>query len=210
MLGKMGGRSFRHWSPRYVRDRVAMWWYEKTHAESPWLTSSAVGFLDGWLRRGDAGFEWGAGRSTLWLAHRVGSLISIEHDPEWFAKVKGEIQRNGVSNVRLSLCGLEGDERSAYVQSIEPCQPETLDFVLVDGRLRHACAAAALSRIRPGGLLILDNAERYLSATTHSPSARRGPAVPEWQPVETQLAAWTRIWTSNGVFDTALFLKPGR
>ncbi|MGH9578824.1 MAG: hypothetical protein ACRD3R_15405, partial [Terriglobales bacterium] len=152
----MPGRSFRHWSPRYVRDRVALWWYERAHADSPWLTRSATNFLEGWLRSSDAGFEWGAGRSTAWLARRIGSLISVEHDPQWFARVNAEMQRRAIPNVRLSLCSLEGEERSPYVGLIEQCEPETLDFVLVDGRLRSACASAALSRIRPGGVLILD------------------------------------------------------
>ncbi len=47
-----------------------------------------------------------------------------------------------------------------YVTQIDAFPDSTFDIVLVDGRARPACLIHALPKVRRGGLLILDNAER--------------------------------------------------
>ena len=34
--------NYRHWNARYVRDRVAVAWYERQHRDFPWMTAAAV------------------------------------------------------------------------------------------------------------------------------------------------------------------------
>jgi hypothetical protein len=46
-----------------------------------------------------------------------------------------------------------------YVSVIDEFPDESLDFVLVDGHYRQACVLAALSKLRPGGLLAVDNTD---------------------------------------------------
>jgi hypothetical protein len=88
---------------------------------------------------------------------------------------------------------------------------ESLDFVLVDGQLRHECAAVALHLIKPGGILIIDNAEWFIPHNSHSPGAiaRTGAPVSDgWTAVLAELGHWRLVWTSNGVWDTAIYCKP--
>ena len=76
---------------------------------------------------------------------------------------------------------------------------------------RSACANAVLSKIRPGGVLVVDNVNWFLPSTTVAPGSRsldEGAASELWREFEIAVSGWRRIWTSSGVTDTAFFLKP--
>lgn len=199
-----------HWTARYLVARTRLWFYEKRYPDRPWLTGQAVEFLSQWLKPTDVGFEWGSGRSTLWFAKRVQRLTSVEHDRRWHTIVQGQLQKQGIQNVSYHLIELENDTGSGqYIHAIDAVADAQLDFVIVDGRLRGECALAALGKLRPGGILLIDNAERYLESQSTSPEAiRGGMSDPAWQCVKPVIAPWRMLWTSNGVFDTAIFFCP--
>jgi len=58
-------RSIQHWTPRYLKDRLAEAYYHRTHPGHPWLTRWANEMLASYLRSSDVGVEFGSGRSTL-------------------------------------------------------------------------------------------------------------------------------------------------
>jgi predicted O-methyltransferase YrrM len=193
--------------------RIALAIYERQAPEAPWITREACAYLEAWLKPEHVAVEWGSGRSTLWFAERVGRLISVEHDANWHERVAAELRQRGLKNVEYHLatlpqCGTEGDD--CYVERALK-NVDVVDFALVDGQFRDLCTQMAMRRLRPGGLLVIDNAEQFFSHASHSPSAlqRTGAALsPLWLELRTQLAGWPCVWTSNGVFDTALFTKP--
>jgi predicted O-methyltransferase YrrM len=208
-------RTFRHWTPRYVVHRLALAAYERRAPSAPWITREACAYLGAWLRPEHVGIEWGSGRSTLWFARRVSRLISIEHDPQWHRLVTAGLDASGathVANYLIALERLSAAGRPSYVEA--PCgEIKLADFALVDGQYRDQCARLAMELLRPGGLLIIDNAEQFFPHPSHSPSAMvRTGAAPSrlWEELRGQLAAWHCRWTSNGVFDTAIFTKPTR
>jgi hypothetical protein len=47
-----------------------------------------------------------------------------------------------------------------YVKFIERYSDESFDLISVDGRARVSCFRAAIKKLKPGGMLILDNSER--------------------------------------------------
>lgn len=207
-------RSFRHWTPRYIVNRVALAYHQRVSPSDPWLTKTACSFLADWLSPSDVGLEWGSGRSTLWFAERVQRLTSVEHNPNWYAVVQSRLVERQFSNVDLRLvpignsCGAGCDP---YVNVGNESDGNSVDFVLVDGQLRSQCTAVALKILKPGGILIIDNAEWYIPHNSRSPGAiaRAGTAVADgWQQVVTKLREWRSVWTSNGVWDTAIYCKP--
>jgi predicted O-methyltransferase YrrM len=207
---------FRHWTPRYVVDRIAVFAYRTIHPDRPWLTPEAVSFLSSRLKPTDAGIEFGSGRSTVWFARRVRQLFSVEHDRAWYGKVRGMLQSAGLENVDYHLIPRDAKKRlggrSQYVKFLDRFSPDSLDFILVDGLYRDFCAFRALPLIRPGGLLIIDNVNAYLPSDSRSPNSRSlrdGPAGETWAAVERELRDWRKIWTSSGVWDTAIFIRPG-
>src|SRR6202007_3269075 len=96
-------RSFGHWTPRYVRDRLGVMAYQMLEPDAPWLTQSANRVLESLLRESDVGLEFGSGRSTRWLAGRIANLTSVEHDPSWANKVRSLLQAGGVRNVDFNM-----------------------------------------------------------------------------------------------------------
>jgi predicted O-methyltransferase YrrM len=207
-------RTFRHWSPRYLVNRLAVAYHQRVAPNDPWLTKTACAFLDDWLTDADVGLEWGCGRSTLWFAARVRHLTSVEHNPQWHSLVRSRLAERGVTNVELRLVptgGMSRDGRDAYVDVGSDFEPGSLDFVLVDGQFRSRCAAAALTLLKPGGIMIIDNAEWFIPHASHSPGAiaRRGTDVAaDWRTVVEEVRQWRSVWTSNGVWDTAIYCRP--
>lgn len=155
--------------PLYIAGRIQNWLYERRHPDHPWLAPRAIEWIEANLRSDMTGFEWGSGRSTLWLARRLVSLTSIESDAVWFHQVSRRIREAGCTNVELRHILLEHaeadtyangyDELPVYVRAIEGMADNSLDFVLVDGWYRPVCGRAALRKLKPGGILVIDNTD---------------------------------------------------
>jgi hypothetical protein len=195
-------RPIRHLTPRYVCNRLVLAATQKVHPDWPWLTKQMVTILDTWMLPCDTGIEWGSGRSTLWFAKKARSLVSIEHNPKWFEKIKCHLASVGCSNVDYHLI----TDIAEYVNAGR----SDFDFALVDGIERDACALKALGLLRPGGALIVDNANWFLPAPsgTFSPCSVSTPATDKWVEFLAAVKNWRCIWTSDGVTDTALWIKP--
>ncbi len=186
--------------------------YERRHPDAPWITADAIAILESLLRKTDNGIEYGSGRSTIWFAKRTNSLVSIEGNAQWYARVSERLQREGVKNVdyryvrtdrRLENC----PGRQLYVIGDANLAPESLDYALVDGYYRDECILRAVELLRPGGILILDNSNWYIAHPTRSPGSAFGPASGLWSTFLSRVANWRVIWTSNGVSDTAIWFK---
>lgn len=191
-------RNIRHWTPRYVVDRGLVAMHARRHPDDPWWTRDAVQALVTLLRATDECFEWGSGRSTKWLAARTAAVTSIEHDRTWFDRTAGS-----GGDVRFVS---DGDEIE-YAGAI--AEEGFFDIIVVDGEHRGRCTAAALEHLRPGGILVIDNVERYLPNRSRSPqSIGEGYESPTWERVGAALHSWRRLWTTDGISDTALFLSP--
>ena len=205
--------------PRYVADRVRLAVHQRLHPDAPWLTAEATAMLEAWLQPSHVGVEWGSGRSTRWFARRVRHLTSVEHHPQWHALVSAELAEDGLTNVddRLLPCEPERVETpewiatmfaSPYVRVADAFAPRSLDFALVDGMYRSACALAVLPKLRSGALLIVDNVNWFLPSASRAPSSRStsdAPLSPTWAEFAETTRGWPLRWTQNGVADTAIW-----
>ena len=203
-----------HRTPRYVYRRARQLLYERAHPDAPWLTPAAIGLLGTLLRPTDRGAEFGSGRSTVWFATRVAALTSVEHDSRWHETVTSRLKDLGLGNVEYILVpGDQPVERggdSAYARTALAFPDASLDFALVDGHYRDYSARFILPKIKPGGMLIIDNVNWYLPCRSKAPNSRTpelGPATDVWAGVWAELAGWRTIWTSSGVWDTAIFIR---
>lgn len=202
-------RQFGHWTPRYIYDRLSQIVYQRRHPDAPWLGHEMARILENWLFPRDRGLEWGSGRSTTWLAQRVGSLVSVEHNPDWYRSVNSTLETNCVKNVEYHLCQNEHE----YVRFGSQFPSESFDFILVDGLVRDECAMAAISLVKQGGIVIVDDYNRYVPTQTHAPFSRRpeeGPETQLWTAYQDSVKGWRKIWTTNGITDSCLWVKPIR
>lgn len=142
----------------------------------PWITFPAMRWLRAHLRPSMSVFEWGSGGSTVFLARRAGHVVSIEYDQTWCRAVEARLRETGLQNVRLRYVPPEPGEdeplyRSSdlnfaglsfrrYVESVLEFPDASFDVILVDGRARRGCVVAALPKLKPDGVLVLDNSDR--------------------------------------------------
>lgn len=141
----------------------------------PRLSPYAIDMFEKLLPENGIGWEWGSGTSTIWLAQRSKTLHSIEHDYYWWQKVRNSLINNALTNVHNDLIASDGICRQngycfykghldtpacfrSYVNAIDAYKD--FDYIFVDGRARVGCLYLAMSKLKPGGLLILDNSER--------------------------------------------------
>lgn len=203
------------YTPRYVFNRVKLLFYELRHRDYPWLTPQANSLLSTLLKPTDIGLEWGSGRSTLWFAQRIKHLTSVEHDEAWHEAVSSKLKASNISNVTYLLSNVTEEceklEQSSYVQVVNMFGKNSLDLALVDGIYRDVCANTVLEKIRPGGIVVLDNANWYLPSNSISPGSRpknSSPISEAWAVFLNRVRNWRLIWTSSGITDTAIWFKP--
>jgi hypothetical protein len=151
------GYLFRH--PQKFIPRLQLKIRQIHNPDYPALAPGAVKYMDRALKEiaAPVAGEWGAGRSTLWLASRVSKMVSVEHDPEWYGVMSKELAKRGASHVSLAL----RDEASdAYADGMLSTGVKAFDLLLIDGRRRGECAAVARKSIKKNGIIVVDNSNR--------------------------------------------------
>jgi hypothetical protein len=162
-------------SPRQLERSLALLanlrdlgWYRSVSEKRPvdgdarplaWWSYPALFWLEAKLRPEDRVFEWGSGNSTLWLAGRVGEVVSVEDSPSWAQTIGAESPAN-VQILSRPSRESEHDPSGAYVEAILEFPIEHFDLVVIDGSERNECARIAASRVSRNGLILFDNSDR--------------------------------------------------
>ena len=222
-------RRFDHWTPQYLRYRLQAAIRAALRPEEPSLTPQAVRELDRRLTHDMVGVEWGSGNTTRFFARRTRHLTSFETDTSYYHWVAGTLRAEGLDNVDYRLIPHdfedEDDEeemhRNPVVVAADPFADESFDYALIDSAPRGCLSRRVAAKIKPGGLLILDNANWYLP-----PPATLRPLAPGsvsqvlgtpgstvthhecWPAFARLIANWTALWSSNGVQMTLVLIKP--
>lgn len=162
--------------------------------EIPWITFSAIEFLDKYVRGGMNVFEYGTGGSTAFFLRKKTNVFSVEHDEIWADKVSKKLSGESRNwNLTLkkpqkisdfssrspsepddfisSSVSYTGFSFAEYVNEIKRHPDAFFDIILIDGRSRPSCFMAALSKVNKGGIIVWDNTDRssYYKAITMSP-----------------------------------------
>lgn len=131
----------------------------KTIKNTPWLVPAAIRFLqlifaDAFDRRKYLKvIETGSGGSTLFFAENAEQLLSFEHSRKWFNIVDKSLEHYDRTFIELRF---DPDYPKIGLRRID----DDYDIALIGGRGRVKSIASVVSRIKDGGWLILDNAER--------------------------------------------------
>lgn len=126
------------------------------------MTDKEIDFITTRLKPEFNMLEWGGGNSTKIFSPFVKRYVSIEHDEEWYDKIKGFAE---VHLVKPNL-DWQGEDDGSYEQ-FEDYVNKVKDFdivwdaVLVDGRAREACLKELLNHINTKTLVFLHDAERH-------------------------------------------------
>jgi len=136
--------------------------------EIPWFAYAGIDFLETFLQPQMNVCEYGSGGSTLFFARRTKHVVSIEDNPLWAELVERRLKQNSLTNVTLKLCPFDfknpvGFEQSDYFLALPD---EQFDVIVVDGseewtQVRPTCFRKAEERVKPGGVIVLDDSWRY-------------------------------------------------
>lgn len=185
------------------------------HPESPWLSQTAILFFEQYLTKEMVGFEYGSGFSTLFYSKKVKHIVAVEHHKEWYDLIQKKLTERQANNVEYVFMPTDKNtvgqklpdfykknnlsindfsyrkEYYSYFEYIKQYEDAFFDFIIIDGRARVECTFNAISKLKSGGLLILDNSERK-----------------RYAPVFELLKNWEQSNTSNGLTDTTFWVKP--
>lgn len=195
---------YKHYSIKYIVDRSKTIFQSIVNPELPWLTNESIQIISKLLSPDDIGLEIGSGRSTNWFAKRSKFLTSLENDVLWFKKVKLQLERSKIFNkVNYQLL----PNFDAFENYIDDLPDESLDFCLIDGGNRGKLSNKIIPKLKSNSFLIIDNINWYLPSESISPgSIRHGARVDkEWYYFSEIVFSKRKIWTSNGVTDTAIY-----
>lgn len=168
----------------------------------PWINYSTIQFMHNIVSKDTKVLEFGAGGSSLFFLERKTNLISIEHEAEWINEVQKRASQKQLmrwshhlisSNKPNSRVPLPDD----YLYPLKSIVDSSIDLVVVDGRHRVESVKRAMTKVKPGGCLILDNSDR-----------------PEYAETFELLLTWTLLETysitncSEFVTPAAIWTKP--
>ena len=84
---------------------------DKNNQPIPWFTYPSIDFLDKRLNKNLNVFEFGSGNSSLFFAKRVRKVISVEHNMQWFNKIKTSLPGNSEIKFRTTFNTIPTDVR---------------------------------------------------------------------------------------------------
>jgi hypothetical protein len=147
----------------------------------PWWPYDATAWVAAHLPADAKVFEYGGGGSTLWLQDQGANVTVVEHHSEWVGKLATalapgtRILQPAILGSGTVTSGRETGFFDEYAAAISAEPDASLDLVIVDGRARVECVRSAIPKVKPGGLLLLDDTR-----------------VPRYRPAITLLAGWER------------------
>lgn len=125
-----------------------MWWKPSKPNEIkpiPWLAPQVIARLESLLTPDMNVLEHGSGGSTLWLSEHIYTVTAYEYNDEWFNEVEGAKDNIFIHEGMPSVaCGF-------------------YDLLLIDGEPiedRAKWIESAPEFVKPGGWVVLDNANR--------------------------------------------------
>jgi predicted O-methyltransferase YrrM len=146
-------------------------WWQRSSPEQlqplPWLAPDVITYLESLLTPAMRVIEHGSGGSTLWFAARVKSITSIEASAGW----RPIITERAPANARIINGSSPGDA---------PRGGRKYDLLLIDGEpleVRADWLNEAAKLIKPGGWVVLDNANRPEYARERALFAERAELV---------------------------------
>ena len=131
----------------------------------PFIVYEAIDFLDSLIVPEMKVLEFGSGNSSLWFLSKQCHLTSIEHSKPWMDEVEAYVETHknlyDVDTLKeFKYLQIEGQETLDFVAQEEE---ESYDIVLVDSSVAHNnrnhCLQAALSKLKKGGWMVLDNSD---------------------------------------------------
>jgi hypothetical protein len=138
------------------------------------MTIKEIDLLKSYVSNASSYFEYGCGGSTVLVNSypNIKRMVSVDSCLEWIEKTKEQISdANKLNFYYVDINGncsgwgspIDNSKISDWIKYPNSIleQKEDFDLVLVDGRFRAACCAAAAMKMSKNSFLLLHDCERY-------------------------------------------------
>ena len=145
----------------FARIPKALWYrLSGKYKFMPWIVPETVSWLEKNMREEWQVFEFGSGWSTIWYAKHCRHIVSVEDNAGWNQVVEGRVKDQGVKNCELRLASLND-----FISIISSFPNDYFDLIIIDSseeqkNLRIEALEASMSKVRPGGYILLDDSDR--------------------------------------------------
>lgn len=129
---------------------------DRSGSPVPWFSYPAIEYLEGLDLSSYDVLEYGSGYSTVYWSRQAKSVIAIENNAAWAGQMRPQLG----PNARIQLI----ESESGYATAISEMDGR-FDLIVIDGLDRMQCVRQALPKLRGGGIIILDDADRYPDIT---------------------------------------------
>lgn len=150
MWGNFKILAFRHGQWRSVRCRMAV---DIKGNPIPWYTYPAIEYLNNFDFTQCDVFEFGSGNSSLYWSSRSKSVVSVEDNQAWY-EIVNKNKRNNQTLIHRS-------NETGYISALTE-RDSHFDIIVIDGNHRVSCTIAAMKKIKPDGMVLLDNSDRVI------------------------------------------------
>ena len=155
----------------------------------PWMRkdflADFLNYIDEILSLNIDVLEFGSGSSTPYIAKRVRSLVSYEHDKIWYEVVLERLEADGIKNTTLHF--------DPHYRSTFHCTESQFDIVINDIWKPRAdlkkFTLIGMECLRPGGLLIFHNCRELPCRILDEKLQREG-----WTIVKKWGKHWKIVW----------------
>ena len=124
-----------------------------TFRSEPWMGEKAIQMLESIITMDTVILETGSGSSTLWFAEKAKRVISYEHKYDWADAVAKELKKRGLDNAEVRVNPGYPGEGLEKVQGV-------FDLIVIDGRGRVRGIMTTYEKLKRGGYIVLDDANR--------------------------------------------------
>ncbi|MDO9268639.1 MAG: SAM-dependent methyltransferase [Methylobacter sp.] len=125
---------------------------DHVNTKLPWYTYPIIEYLNNMDFSDKVVFEFGSGNSSAYWARKSKFVYSVEHNKEWYEKIKHEMAQNQA----IELC----ENEVHYLDAMSKIS-EKIDVIIIDGIYREKCAQLVQDHLAEDGIVILDNADWY-------------------------------------------------
>jgi hypothetical protein len=129
----------------------------KSDPIKPEWSYGAIDHIRRYIMADDAAWQWGAGRSTIWLAERCKYVYAVESDPDRYNQIALELGLRGLTNARVYSVSELGQyarlilawKRKFHLLFINEVAPVSM----------LECAKLAVKRSFRGSLIVLNDSD---------------------------------------------------
>ena len=169
------------------------------------MHDGVINFLKNKINKNTKILEFGSGDSTIFFSKLTNYLISIEHNIDWYNRIKPKLsaQVRYIINKINYVSAPPADKRFYNCDTIDQIlgqdtPDESFDIIIIDGIHRVNCAYGTVNKLKKGGILVLDDANRIENPATDG----------SYMPIKLLVKGWKEHRFRSSDRNTDYWIKP--